>query len=155
MPPANRRWRSRKRITWKKPANATLRSSTSIRESVIGAAAPGRTGRGRRPRARSGERLEGDQREGVLDAIQRLRPAGDEAADVDLVLEVELHQQIVLTRGRMHLGHRLDVLDRRVGDIVGAPELALDHHEDGLHQSSTGSGSGSICGTGRRMNSGT
>src|SRR6185436_10548315 len=78
------------------------------------------------------ERLEGDEGEGVLHAGQRLDVAGDEVADVGLVVEVALHQQVVLAGGRIDLRHLLDAA-RIVGDLVGLAELAFHHDENGLH----------------------
>src|SRR5690348_6162075 len=88
-----------------------------------------------RPRWRalpSGEGLEGDGREGVLHVPQRLDLAGDEVADVGLLVEIALHQQVVLARGRVDLRHALD-RQRFLGDLVGLAELALHHHENRLH----------------------
>src|SRR6185312_11230799 len=90
-----------------------------------------------RPRSQalpSGESLEGDGREGVLHVPQRLDLAGDEVADVGLLVEIALHQQVVLARGRVDLRHALD-RERFLGDLVGLAELALHHHENRLHPS--------------------
>src|SRR5918994_994650 len=103
----------------------------------------------------SGERLERDQGERVLDAVQGLHATGDEPPDVGLVIEIDLHQQVVLAGDRVDFRYLFDVLDRGVGDLVGAAALAFDHDEDRLHQSSLSLGSSSTFGTGRRMNSGT
>src|SRR5690606_16086594 len=105
--------------------------------------------------ASSGERLERDQGEGVLDPVQGLHATGDEAADVRLVVQIELHQQVVLAGDRVYLGDLLDVLHGGIGDLVGPAALAFDHDEDRLHQSSFSLGSSSALGIGRRMNSGT
>src|SRR6185312_2278055 len=88
-----------------------------------------------RPRSQalpSGESLEGDGREGVLHVPQRLDLAGDEVADVGLLVEIALHQQVVLARGRVDLRHALD-RQRLLGDLVSLAELALHHHENRLH----------------------
>src|SRR6185437_6515080 len=86
----------------------------------------------RRRHSISGEGLEGNGREGVLHVTQRLDLAGDEVADVGLLIEIALHQQVVLTRGRVDLRHALD-RQRFLGDLVGLAELALHHHENRLH----------------------
>ncbi len=92
------------------------------------AAAPGGAGED------SGKRFESVDRKGVFDAGQELELAGDETADIGVVVEIALHQQIVLARDRMHLGDLLDVLHRGVGDLVGLAQLALHHDKDGLHR---------------------
>src|SRR5215831_1812979 len=86
------------------------------------------------PSPTSAEGLEGDQGKGVLHAGQRLDLAGDEMADVGLVVEIALHQEVVLAGGRIDLGDLLDAASI-VGHVVGPTELAFQHDEDRLHGS--------------------
>src|SRR5580704_5946155 len=79
------------------------------------------------------ERLEADDCKSVLDPRQCLNPLGHEVADIDSVVQVTLHQEVVLTGGRIDFGDHFDALCRLVGDDVGPAEIAFDHDEDRLH----------------------
>src|SRR5690625_2132523 len=81
----------------------------------------------------SGEGLEGDQREGVLDAFDPLDGFRHEVADVGVVRQVALDQKIVLAGGRIDFRNLLHGLDEFVGHLVGLAELTLDLNEDCLH----------------------
>src|ERR1700735_4592126 len=61
------------------------------------------------------ERLEGDDGMGVLDAGNDLDLLVDEVADVGVVIDIELHQEIVIARGGLDLRGDLG-FDERVGD---------------------------------------
>src|SRR5207249_9538414 len=78
------------------------------------------------------KRLERDDRVRILDAWNRLHLLVDEMADVGLLLDVELHQQVVISGGRIDLGSQLGVSEL-VRDLVGFAELALDLDEEGDH----------------------
>ena len=67
-----------------------------------------------------GEGLEGDDCEGLLDPFEGLELPGDEVADVAVVGQVALDEEVVLARGRVDLRDLLDRLHRRVRDLVGA-----------------------------------
>src|SRR5215218_8656515 len=79
------------------------------------------------------ERLEGDDRAGVLDLGDRLHVLGDEMADVDAVVDVELGQDVVVAGGRIDLRGDLAV-GKRACHRIGLAELALDLDEEGLHR---------------------
>jgi hypothetical protein len=81
----------------------------------------------------SGKRLERNRREGVGDAQQGLDVAGDEMADIRVVGQVALHQQVELARGGIDLRDLIDVQRGLVGDVIGPAELAFHLHENGLH----------------------
>ena len=53
------------------------------------------------------ERLEGDDGAGVLDARDGLHLLVDEVADIGLVLDVELHQEVEVAGGRVDFGGEL------------------------------------------------
>jgi hypothetical protein len=71
------------------------------------------------------KRLERDDRPGVHNARNGLDLLVDEMADVSAVLDVELHQQIVVASGRVDFGRDLGI-GKRVGDRVGSAEVAFD-----------------------------
>src|SRR6202453_884206 len=79
------------------------------------------------------ECLEGDDGVGVLDAGNDLHLLIDEMANISVVVDVELHQEVVITRGRIDLGGDLG-LGKRVGDGVGLAELAFELHEKRHHR---------------------
>ena len=54
-------------------------------------------------------------------------------ADVGAVIDVELHQQIVIAGGRVDFGGDLGV-GEAAGDLVGLAELALDLNEERGHR---------------------
>src|SRR5688500_18787155 len=76
-------------------------------------------------------------------------------ADIHLVVEVELHDEVVLAGDRVDLGDLLDLLHGRIRHVVGPAELALHHHEDGLHQPASASAFAFASGTGRSRKLGT
>src|ERR1700761_5494842 len=79
------------------------------------------------------ERLEGDDGMGVLNARNDLDLLVDEVADVGVVIDIELHQEIVIARGGVDFRGNLG-LGERVGDGVGLAELALELDEEGNHR---------------------
>src|ERR1700704_424776 len=94
------------------------------------------TGSARRSRVRAltgAERLESDDGVGVLDARNHLHPFVDEMADVGVVVDVELYQQIVIARGGIDLGGDLG-LGERVGDGIGLAELAFELDKEWNHR---------------------
>ena len=64
------------------------------------------------------ERLEGDDGVSVLNAGNDLHLLVDEMADIGVVVDVELYQQVVIARGGIYLGGDLG-LGKRVGDGIG------------------------------------
>ena len=66
---------------------------------------------------------------GVLDARQHLHLLVDEVADVGLLVDVELDEQIIVAGGGVDLGGDLR-FGERVGDLVGLAELAFDLDEE-------------------------
>ncbi len=56
-------------------------------------------------------------------------------ADIGLVLDVELDQQVEIARGRIDLGGELGICEL-VRHLVGLPEPAFDLHEEGDHSAS-------------------
>src|SRR5262249_32249994 len=81
---------------------------------------------------RLSECLEGDDRARVLDARYGLHLLVDEVADVGLLLDVKLHQQVEIPGGRIDLGGELGIREL-VGDFVRLAELAFDLNEEGDH----------------------
>src|SRR5690349_16318951 len=79
------------------------------------------------------ERLEGDDGVGVLNARNDLHLLVDEMADVGVVVDVELDQQIVVAGGGIDLRGDLGFRER-VGDGVGLAELAFELDEEGNHR---------------------
>src|SRR6185437_4979731 len=79
------------------------------------------------------ERLEGDDGVGVLDAWNDLHLLVDEMADVGVVVDVELDQQIVVAGGRVDLRGDLG-LGECIGDGVGLAELAFELDEKRYHR---------------------
>src|SRR5215831_8808150 len=79
------------------------------------------------------ERLEGDDGMGVLDARDRLHLLVDEMADVGVLVDIELDQEVIVTGGRIDLGRNLG-LGKRVGHRIGLAELALDLDEERNHR---------------------
>src|ERR1700744_5161327 len=70
---------------------------------------------------------------GVLDAGNDLDLLVDEVADVGVVIDIELHQEIVIARGGVDFRGNLG-LGERVGDGVGLAELAFELDEEGNHR---------------------
>src|SRR4029077_5495296 len=85
------------------------------------------------PPLTAAERLEGDDGAGVLDARNDLHLLVDEVADVGLLVDVELDQQVEVPSGGIDLRGNLG-LGERIGHRVGLPELALDLDEEGDHR---------------------
>src|SRR5215475_9479581 len=79
------------------------------------------------------ERLEGDDGKGVLDARNDLHLLVDEVADVGVLVDIELDQEVVLARGGVDLRGDLG-LRKRIGDHIGLAELALDLDEKRNHR---------------------
>jgi hypothetical protein len=71
---------------------------------------------------------------GVLDPGNHLDLFVHEVPDIGGVVDVELHQQVVIARGRIDLGGDL-CFGERVGDLIGLAELAFDLDEEGGHGS--------------------
>src|SRR5438045_5271361 len=80
------------------------------------------------------ECLEGDDCKGVLDTGQGLHLLGHEMADIGAVGQVALHQEVLLSGGRIDLGDLLDIGNRGIGHATSLAELAFDHDEYGLHR---------------------
>src|SRR5216684_672263 len=78
------------------------------------------------------ERLEGDDGVGVLDAGDHLHLLVDEMADVGVVIDVELNQQVVIAGGGIDLRGDLG-LRERIGHRIGLAELAFELDEEGNH----------------------
>src|SRR5882757_5839516 len=76
------------------------------------------------------KRLEGDDGPGILDAWDHLNLLVDEMTDVDAGVDIDLHQQIEFTRGRIDFGGDLGV-GEAVGHLIGLAELAFDLDEKG------------------------
>ena len=70
---------------------------------------------------------------GVLDAGNDLDFLVDEVADVGVVIDIELHQEIVIARGGVDFRSDLG-LGERIGDGVGLAELAFELDEEGNHR---------------------
>src|SRR5882757_539842 len=79
------------------------------------------------------ERLEGDDGVGVLDTRNDLHLLIDEMADVGVVVDVELDQQVVIAGGGVDLRGDLGFRER-VGDGIGLAELAFELNEKGNHR---------------------
>ena len=106
----------------------------------------------------SGEDFVGNQRKAVSHTIEGLDMMGDEPTDILVIIEVDLHQEVVLSGDGVHLGDRIHLLNRCIGDIVGLAKFAFNHNEQGLHQPSPTfrwAATARWMGTGRCMNSGT
>jgi hydroxymethylpyrimidine/phosphomethylpyrimidine kinase len=104
--------------TWKPATSAGMTLTVGARSAKI------------LPRAK---RLEGDDGVGVLDARNGLHLLIDEMSDVDIVVDIELHEQIVMACGGVNLGGDLG-FRKRVGNGVGLAELAFDLNEKGNHR---------------------
>src|SRR3712207_2788346 len=83
------------------------------------------------------KRLERDDGPRVLDLGDRLHVLGDEVADVDAVVDVELGEDVVVAGGRVDLRGDLPV-GQGARDRVGLAEAALDLDEEGLHPKRSG-----------------
>src|SRR5512132_336115 len=129
---SRRRESRRKRSGSAAAGTRTWRSSASAGSSSI--SSPG----GCPPP--SGERLEGDHREGVPDAGQPLDAFGDEVADIALVVQVALQYQVVLSRDGIYFRDGFDSLDEFARDLVGLPQVAFHLNEDGLHRARSPNG---------------
>src|SRR6478672_7938451 len=81
------------------------------------------------------KRLERDDRPRVLDARDHLNLLIDEMTDVDTGVDIDLHQQIEFTRGRIDLRGNFRV-GQAVGHLVGLAELAFDLDEERNHGAS-------------------
>ena len=90
-------------------------------------------GRRSLPLLAGAERLEGDDGVGVLDTRNHLHLLVDEMADVGVVADIELDQQIVIAGGGLDLRGDLG-LGERIGDGIGLAELAFELHEKGNHR---------------------
>src|SRR4029077_14114205 len=67
-----------------------------------------------------------------MDAWYGVPLSVDEMADVGLLLDVELHEQVEIAGGRINLGGELGVR-QLVGDFIRFAELAFDLNEEGDH----------------------
>jgi len=74
--------------------------------------------------------LKVDDGMGVLDARNHCTRSFDEMADVGVVVDVELYQQIVIARG-VNRSRRRSRLGERVGDGIGLAELAFELDKKG------------------------
>jgi hypothetical protein len=78
------------------------------------------------------ERLERDDRPGVLDARDRLHFLVNEMPDVGALLDVEFHQQVEVAGGRIDFGCDLGI-GERIGHRIGFAEVAFDLDEKRDH----------------------
>src|SRR4051794_3591629 len=78
------------------------------------------------------ERLEHDDRAGVLNTGNHLHLFVDEVTDVGRILNVELHQEVEVAGGRIDLRSDLGIRER-VRYLVGFAEMAFDLHEKRNH----------------------
>src|SRR4029078_5815426 len=78
------------------------------------------------------ERLEGDDGVGVLDAGNDLHLLVNEMADVGLVVDVKLDQQVVMAGGGVDLRGDLG-LRQRIGHRIRLAELAFELDKEGNH----------------------
>ena len=83
--------------------------------------------------ALSGKCLESDRRGRVGHARDRLNIAGDEMADIRIIGQIALHEQVKLPRCRMDLGDLINVQRRVIGDVIGLTQFAFHLNEDRLH----------------------
>src|SRR6478735_10877784 len=83
-------------------------------------------------RSAAAERLEGNDGVGVLDTGNDLHLLVDEMADVGLVVDVELDQQVVMAGGGVDLRGNLG-LRQRIGHRIGLAELAFELDKEGNH----------------------
>src|SRR5882757_6204062 len=86
-------------------SNVTVNSNVTVDSGRIGTPRAGRVSReGRWAKAlAAAERLEGDDGVGVLNAGNHLHLLVDEMADVGLVIDIELDQQVVMAGGGVDL----------------------------------------------------
>jgi hypothetical protein len=78
------------------------------------------------------ERFERYDRKGISDARDRLHFLRNKMANVLIVLQIELHQQIIFTRGRENLRCYLPVCNGG-GHLVGLTEFTFNLDEKGAH----------------------
>src|SRR3981081_1813807 len=81
---------------------------------------------------RRSESLEGDDGAGVLDARHDLHLLVHEMADVGVLVDIELDQQIELAGGRVYFRSDLG-FGKSVRHVVGLAKLAFDLDEEGNH----------------------
>src|ERR1700712_3829463 len=110
---------------------AFSRSNDTVTSGRIDApvARPARPIKSRAGSLARAERLEGDDGVGVLDAGNDLHLLVDEMADVGVVVDIELDQQVVISGGGIDLRGDLGFRER-VGDGVGLAELAFELDEE-------------------------
>lgn len=77
-----------------------------------------------------------NQRKAVSDPVQGLNMMGNEAANIFSIIELDLHQKIILTRYRMHFGNSIHLLDGGISYIIGSSKLTFQKNEQSLHQPS-------------------
>ena len=79
------------------------------------------------------ERLEGDDRMGILNAGKDLHFFVDEVPDVGVLIDVELYQEIIIASGGLDLRCNLG-FGERIGDNVRLAEFALDLDKERNHR---------------------
>src|SRR6185312_385986 len=79
------------------------------------------------------ECLERDDGERILDARNDLHLLVHEMADVGFVIDIELHQEIIVSGSRIDFGGDLG-FGQLVGDRIGLAELAFDLDEERNHR---------------------
>ena len=103
------------------------------KKDMDGRVKPGHDGGMFCPNLGPAERLEGDDGVGVLDARNDLYLFIHEVADIGALIDIELHQQVVMPRGGVDLRGDLG-LRQRIGNDIGLAELAFDLDEKGHHR---------------------
>ena len=78
------------------------------------------------------ERLEGQDRQGPIDAFDLVKVRVDESANVDFVWNVELGHKVILATGREYLGRQLGI-GQGFCHVVCAAKVAFEVDEKALH----------------------
>src|SRR5688572_17712755 len=81
----------------------------------------------------SGERVERDVGQQVLDVRQRLQPSGDEPPHIRNALQVALHEQVVGAGDRIELAHCLEGVEGPGGHVIRGAGITFDHDENRPH----------------------
>src|SRR4051794_31953976 len=84
-------------------------------------------------RSRPSERPEGDDRARIGDAGNALDLLADEMADIDVIGDVELGEDVEIAGNRINFRGDFG-LGQGAGNLVGLAELAFDFDEKGPHR---------------------